>query len=87
MVVFALFTLGLFTRVTSILSLLTAVSYANRVPAALFGLDQINIMLNVVPGHRPERCGLFPRPLAGAKTIGLDRARRGIERAPIWRSA
>ena len=47
MVVFALFTVGLFTRVTSILSLLAAVSYANRVPAALFGLDQINIMLNL----------------------------------------
>jgi Vitamin K-dependent gamma-carboxylase len=47
MVVFVLFTLGLFTRVTSILSLLVAVSYANRIPAALFGLDQINIMLNL----------------------------------------
>jgi hypothetical protein len=47
LVVFALFTVGLFTRVTSILSLLATISYANRVPAALFGLDQINIMLNL----------------------------------------
>jgi len=47
MVVFALFTVGLFTRVTSILSFAAAVSYANRVPPALFGLDQINIMLNL----------------------------------------
>jgi Vitamin K-dependent gamma-carboxylase len=47
MVIFALFTAGLCTRVTSVLSLLCAISYANRVPAALFGLDQINIMLNL----------------------------------------
>jgi hypothetical protein len=47
MVIFALFTVGLFTRVTSILSFVAAVSYANRVPPALFGLDQINIMLNL----------------------------------------
>ena len=47
MVVFVCFTAGLFTRVTSVLSLLCAVSYANRVPAALFGLDQINVMLNL----------------------------------------
>ncbi len=47
LVVFAFFTVGLFTRVTSILSLLATISYANRVPAALFGLDQINIMLNL----------------------------------------
>ncbi len=47
MIVFVLFTLGLFTRVTSILSFLATVSYANRVQPALFGLDQINIMLNL----------------------------------------
>lgn len=44
LVLFA-FTIGLFTRVTSILSFLIAVSYAHRVPGALFGLDQINTML------------------------------------------
>jgi hypothetical protein len=45
LVVLALFTLGLFTRVTSILSFVVALSYVNRVPGALFGLDQINVML------------------------------------------
>jgi hypothetical protein len=47
MAVFALFTIGLFTRVTSILALVTAISFANRVPPALFGLDQINVMLTL----------------------------------------
>jgi len=43
--VLALFTVGLFTRVTSVLSFIIALSYVNRVPGALFGLDQINVML------------------------------------------
>jgi hypothetical protein len=43
--VLAFFTLGLWTRVTSVLALAVAISYVNRVPPALFGLDQINIML------------------------------------------
>lgn len=45
LVVFALLTLGLFSRVVSVLAWLMAVSYVNRVPGALFGLDQINVML------------------------------------------
>jgi len=47
MVILALFTVGLWTRVTAALALFVAISYANRVPAALFGLDQINIMLTL----------------------------------------
>src|SRR6185437_10071888 len=47
MVVLALFTVGLWTRATSILALVVAISYAQRVPAALFGLDQINVMLTL----------------------------------------
>jgi hypothetical protein len=46
LVVFALLTVGLFTRVVSILAWLLTVSYAHRVmPTALFGLDDINAML------------------------------------------
>lgn len=45
LVVLAMFTLGLFSRVTSVLSFIIVVSYANRVPPALFGLDQTNGML------------------------------------------
>lgn len=45
LVVFALLTLGLFSRVTAVLAYLMAVSYVNRVPGSLFGLDQINCLL------------------------------------------
>jgi hypothetical protein len=45
LIVLAMFTVGLFTRVTSILAFVVALSYVNRVPGALFGLDQINVML------------------------------------------
>ncbi len=45
LVVFACLTLGLFTRVSSILAFVIAVAYANRLTGALFGLDQINVLL------------------------------------------
>jgi hypothetical protein len=45
LLVMALFTLGVLTRVTSVLTFLITVSYAHRVPIALFGLDQVNAML------------------------------------------
>jgi len=43
--VFALLTVGLFTRVASILAFIAAMSYVGRLQGSLFGLDQINIML------------------------------------------
>ncbi|QGJ69554.1 HTTM domain-containing protein [Planctomycetales bacterium 10988] len=42
-----LFTLGLWTRVTSVLAFACALFYVHRVPAATFGLDQINVMLTM----------------------------------------
>lgn len=47
LVVMAMYALGLFTRVTTVLSVLAAISYVNRTPGALFGLDQLNIMLGL----------------------------------------
>jgi hypothetical protein len=47
MLVLALFTMGLWTRITSILSLLVVISFAHRAPEAMFGLDQINAMLTL----------------------------------------
>jgi hypothetical protein len=47
MVILALFTIGLWTRLTGALAVFVAISYANRVPSALFGLDQINVMLTL----------------------------------------
>jgi hypothetical protein len=45
--VLALFTVGYKTRLTSVLALVVAISYAHRVPEALFGLDQVNVMLTL----------------------------------------
>jgi hypothetical protein len=47
LIVFALFTVGLWTRWTSILSFLFVVSYANRATGSLFGLDQVNCFLTL----------------------------------------
>jgi hypothetical protein len=62
MVIFVLFTLGLGTRVMSVLALFTAISYNHRVPAALFGLDQINTMLALYLAIGPS-----------GQTLSLDR--------------
>lgn len=43
--VFVMLMVGLFSRVMAVLAYLFAVSYVNRVPGSLFGLDQINCML------------------------------------------
>jgi Vitamin K-dependent gamma-carboxylase len=79
MVVFASFTVGLFTRVTSILAFVAAVSFANRVPPAIFGLDQINVMLTLYLSIGPSGAAL-----------SLDRwlaRRRGAIFAPAASSA
>src|SRR4051812_43226131 len=47
MIVLAMFTVGLWTRLTSILALVVTISFAHRVPEATFGLDQINAMLTL----------------------------------------
>lgn len=62
MLIFVCFTLGLWTRATSVLALFTAISYVHRVPAALFGLDQINIMLTMYLAIGPS-----------GQTLSLDR--------------
>lgn len=45
LVVFALLTVGLFSRVMAPLAAIATISYIQRVPGALFGLDQINALL------------------------------------------
>ncbi len=45
LVVFAMLTVGLFTRVASVLALVAALAYVQRLTGALFGLDQVNVML------------------------------------------
>jgi hypothetical protein len=45
LICFTMLTLGLFTRWVATLGFLLAVSYTNRAYGALFGLDQINVLL------------------------------------------
>lgn len=58
MIVLAMFTVGLWTRVTSVLALFVTISYAYRVPAATFGLDQINAMLTLYLAIGPSGAAL-----------------------------
>ena len=44
---FALLTIGLWTRVVSVLAFVFTVSYAYRTPGALYGLDQVNGFLSL----------------------------------------
>src|SRR5437762_9016485 len=45
LVVFAMLTVGLFTRVTSILAWAITIAYCNRLTGTLFGLDQMNAFI------------------------------------------
>jgi hypothetical protein len=47
LVVFALLTIGLFSRTMSVLAFVATASYVGRAPGALFGLDQINLLLSM----------------------------------------
>jgi Vitamin K-dependent gamma-carboxylase len=80
LMILVLFTVGLWTRVTSVLALVIAISYANRVPAALFGLDQINLMLALYLAIGPSGAALSLDHL-------LARRRRGAAGALVVPSA
>ena len=45
LIVLAMFAAGLFTRITSVLAFIITISFINRLPFALFGLDQLNGLL------------------------------------------
>jgi hypothetical protein len=45
LVLFAMLTVGLLTRVAAVLAWVAALSYVGRATGSLFGLDQINVML------------------------------------------
>lgn len=45
LVVLAMLTVGLFTRVTAVLAWIITLSYCQRLTGALFGLDQINVFI------------------------------------------
>ena len=66
--VFALLTLGLYTRIVAPLALVATLSYCHRLSGALFGLDQINVLLATYLAISP--CGAvysFDRLLASGE--------------------
>jgi hypothetical protein len=72
--VFAMLTLGIFSRVMAVLAYVIAVAYAQRVPGALFGLDKINCLLAMYLMLGP--CGAafsLDRWLAGRRARQAER--------------
>ena len=67
--VLALYTLGCWTRITSILALMITVSYANRLFVATFGLDQFNAMLVFYMCIAPSARCLLDRSLATGQIV------------------
>jgi len=67
------FTIGLWTRLSSILSVIVVISFAHRVPEALFGLDKIILMLTLYLAVGPS-----------GKALSLDSwlARRRAKNSP-----
>jgi hypothetical protein len=89
MLVLVLFTVGLWTRISSILSLVIVISFAHRAPEAMFGLDQINAMLTLYLAIGPSghalsldrvlanrRKGTWPQP--AVPSLGANLALRLI---------
>jgi predicted DCC family thiol-disulfide oxidoreductase YuxK len=79
LITLALFTLGLFSRVTAVLSWVIIVSTVRRVPIALYGFDQI---VSALAFYLAVTC-------ASGQAVSLDRfwrrwrgARRGLARRP-----
>ena len=90
MLILAMFTVGLWTRVTSFLSLVVVISFVNRVPEALFGLDKMNAIftfyLTVGPSGRALSldCRLAQRrrgrqPSDAQRSVGTNFALRLIQ--------
>jgi uncharacterized membrane protein YphA (DoxX/SURF4 family) len=80
LVIFVMLTVGLFTRVVSILAFIAALSYVARAQGALFGLDQINVMLAMYLAVGPSgEAFSLDRWLKRRKAGGAD-----IEVRPSW---
>jgi hypothetical protein len=90
MIVLFCFTVGFFTRVTSVLALVVVISYAHRVPEALFGLDKMNLILTLYLAIGPSGAALSidrwmrarrtgAEPAAQAGRVGANFAQRLIQ--------
>jgi vitamin K-dependent gamma-carboxylase-like protein len=70
MLILICFTIGLWARVSAILAFVVVISFANRVPEALLGLDKINIMLTIYLAVGPSG-----RALSVDRLLALRRAK------------
>ena len=91
LILILLFTLGLFTRVTSVLVWLAAVRYIHRTQQVLFGMDTMMNILLVLPDDREQRGGPVARPAdrplpGGAGEPAALRARSTRRRGRSWRT-
>ncbi len=71
------FTIGLWTRLSSILSVVVVISFAHRVPEALFGLDKVIAMLTLYLAIGPSGRALSSTrglPAAGAILTKTEKA-------------
>ena len=85
MLILLLFTVGLFTRLTSILALIVVISFAHRVPGATFGLDQINAMLTLYLAIGPSGQALSLDRWLARRRLGRSLPRRRPAPGPTWR--
>jgi hypothetical protein len=87
MVILALFTVGLWTRATSLMSLLIVISFVNRVPEALFGLDKLNVILTFYLAIGPSGTALsLDRWLARRRSAGQPpRPQKSVSAAFVLR--
>jgi hypothetical protein len=67
--ILAAFAVGLWTRITSVLSFLVVVSFVNRVPEALFGLDKISGVLSFYLAIGPSGSTLSVDRWLGARRL------------------
>ena len=72
LLIFFMLTAGLFSRCTAVLAFLLTVSYMHRAAGALFGLDQINVMLTMY---------LIIGPCGARFSLDAWRKNRGGEKA------
>jgi hypothetical protein len=86
MVILTLFTVGLWTRATSLLSLLIVISFVNRLPEALFGLDKLNVIVTFYLAIGPSGTALsLDRWLARRRAGQPQLARKSVSAAFVLR--
>ena len=78
--VMLLFTVGLWTRVTSVLAWMGAMQYVQRLPTSMFGMDTMMIILLLYLMIGNSGAGAVGGPLAGAAPRGASGAG-----GPTWR--